>query len=136
MNVWKIVLALLGILLCSYLAFLSLASEKEKRELRDRGKVLELNILELKCGKQASIKFHLEGREINERIYLSKDECAELKKQAKIELKVGDDGTFIFAEDSYNDWSEAESLAIVLISAFFIFLIIYRAIWPEIQKKK
>jgi len=135
MNLTKIFISICAIIAVTYFSFILYEKEKEERKLRISGKIVYAEILELRCGKPDFIKFRYEGNEIGQLIYLSGKECNELQKKSKIGLKIDKDKNIVFANESYNDWSEAESFSILALGGFFIFCILYFGIIPEIKKK-
>lgn len=136
MNFSKVFLSICAIIMVTYFSFISYEQEKNERELRKSGEIVYAKILELSCGKRGFIQFLHQGKEIGKRIYLSNEECNELKTKTEIGLKIDQNENIVFANDSYNDWSEAESFSIILLGAFFNFCIIYYGIMPEIKNRK
>lgn len=136
MNLTKIFLLICAVLTVIYFSYVLYKQEKDERNLRATNKIVYAEIIELEYRKQGFIKFRFNGKEIGQRIYLSKEEYNELKNKSKIGLKIDDDENIIFANESYNDWSEAESFSILALGTFFIFFIIYYGIIPEIKKNK
>lgn len=133
MEFFKLFISFLGIVLISFLAYEKLAQEKIERELSKSQKISEAEIINLSCGKTKYIKFVFGGEVIAKRIYISKDECSNLANEAIIKLKVDEIGNIVFAEESYNDWSEAESVSTILLAMFFIFCIFWYSIKPIIM---
>jgi hypothetical protein len=130
------IVAIIAVVFWSYSAF---EREEKERELRKSTHVIEAEILDLRCGKRGNIKFKINGRIFNKPIYLSTKECSELSSQETIGIKMGSEGNILFANDSYNDWSEAESVAAVLLCLSLVSLIIYHGLIPEkfkIRKNK
>ncbi len=78
------------------------------------GNIVQAEIIELSCGKRDFIKLRIYGKEVTKRIYLSASECDETKIEIDLE------NNFVFADDNYNDWSEAESIAIIMLAIFFV----------------
>ncbi|HEY6142646.1 MAG TPA: hypothetical protein VIV55_04350 [Flavobacterium sp.] len=131
----KIFFSIFGIITVIYFTYASYEQEKKERNLRATTEIVYAQIIELSCGKTDYIKFRYNKKEIGMRIYLSSKECNELNINSLIGLKIDKDKNIVFANDSYNDWSEAESLSIIALGVFFIFCIIYYGIVPEIRKK-
>ena len=132
----RIFFSLCCILTVIYFTYISYKQEEKEKDLRTTNEIVYAQILELSCGKQDYIKFKYKGKEIGKRIYLSEKECNELKTESNIGLKIDKDENIVFANESYNDWSEAESFSIIALGAFFIFCIIYYGIAPEFRKRK
>ena len=136
MNFFKIFVSLLIILLVCNSAYNMLEQEETRRQLRTSKEIVAAKILNLSCGKSKYIKFKLKREIISKRIYISSSECLGLKKQEKIKLKIGKKGNIVFANECYNDWSEMESISIILIAIFFIFCISWYSIRPAIIELK
>jgi hypothetical protein len=132
----KPLFSIVGIIVVLIWGYKSYKRETDKRELKKSIHVVEAKILELSCGKRGNIKFQLNDRIYNQRIYLSHTECPELSNQKTIGVKIDSERNIIFANDNYNDWSEAESVSIVLLCLFLISLITYYGIISDIKKPR
>ena len=136
MNISKILLSIFGIIVVIYFAFVFYQNEVDERQLRLTENIVQVKILELSCGKRDFIKLRIRGKEIGKRIYLSVSECDELRTRMKIGIKIDSKNNFVFAYDEYNDWSEAELYAIIILAAFFIWLIFYHGIVQGMKKNR
>ena len=134
MNPTRIFLSIAAIVIVAYFSLVLFEQEKKESNLRQSSKTVYAEILELKCGKRDFIRLRYNGKEIGKRIYLSTEECAELEKNGEIRLKIDSEGNIVFANNNYNDWSEAESFSILALGAFFIFCIVYYGIVAEVKK--
>ena len=133
----KIFFSILEIISIFYITILANKQEKNEIILRKKSEIVYAKILKVRCGKRGNIWFRYKGKEKTKRIYLSYDECIELRKKDKSGLKIDQDKNIIvFANDRYNDWYEAESVAILLLGTFFIFYIAYYGIITELKKTK
>ena len=133
----RIFLSLLGIITVIYFTYTSFEQEKKEMNLRAKNEIVYAQILKLSCGtKEDYIKFKYNGKEIGKRIYLSEKECEQLKTESNIGIKIDQNENIVFANENYNDLSEAELFAIIALGAFFIFCIIYYGIAPELRKIK
>ena len=65
---------------------------------------------------------------------MNTEECNELRTAKQIGLKIGRDGTIVFAKDNYNDWAEAELYAILGPGALFMFCACYYGILSDRKK--
>ncbi len=135
MNISKILLSIFGIIAVVYLSFFSYQNEVDERQLRLKGSIIQVEILELSCEKRDFIKLRIRGKEIGKRIYLSVSECDELRAKTKIGIKMDSKNNFVFAYDEYNDWSGAELYAIIILAVFFMWLILYYGIIQEIKNR-
>ena len=77
---------------------------------------------------------NLEIKKIGQRIYLSSDECNDLRNKSTIDIKIDRKGNIVFANDTYNDSTEMEGLAIILLASFLMFCVFYYFILPEMKK--
>lgn len=137
MNLNKIILYSLAILAVLCVTYFLYQREQDEKKLRIEGNdIVYAKILELSCGRRDFIRFQYMGQEIGQRIYLTDSECNELKGKNEVGLKIDTQGNIVFANDSYNDWSEAEMASILMLGAFFIFCIIYYWMLPEIKKSR
>lgn len=136
MSYTKITYSIIGIFIVLYFSYTSYKQEKREQLLFSKGRTIQVKILEIQCGKKAFIKFRVNGKERGQRIYLSINECEELKKKTQIGIKTDSQNNIVFANENYNDWSEAESVSIILLALFFVFCIFYYGIKPEIAKHK
>ena len=132
MRLFKLALSFLGILFIFLQSSQMLDREKKVRELMNSQEMIEALIIEIKCNnsKNKSVKFNLSGRKITKRIYVSKEECLELGDKRKIQLKIDEVGNIVFAKKDYNNSSENDSIAIILIAIFLIFVILKCSIIP------
>jgi len=130
----RIFFSILGICIIALWAFRSYRQELTKQALKDSTEIVEAKILDLRCGRKDNIIFLLNGEKFNERIYLNTEECHQLQSQDFIKLKFDKSGTFIFANHSYNDWSEAEGYSIILLSVFLIASIYWYQLRPSFNK--
>jgi len=132
MNLAKIFIPVCAIIAVGYFSFVLNEQEKKKRELRKSSEIVFAEILDLRCRKHDFIRFRYKGKEIGKRIYLSREECNELSSKSEIGLKIDNDSNIVFANDNYNDWSEAESFSILGLAGILIFCIIYFRIVPMV----
>ena len=133
-NMPKVLLSISGIIAVAFFLYVSLEQELDERALRAKGEIVQAEVLELRCGGKDYIRFRLDGEEMEKRIYLSTEECDALRSNSQIGLKVDGKNNIVFANDSYNDWSEAESVAILILGFFSILGFIFYGIRPEIKK--
>lgn len=135
MNLTKIALSVVAIMAVAYCTYFFYTKEQREEKLQIEGEVVYVEIIELSCGKRDLITFRYDGKAMSQRIYLSAEECAELKAKDKIGIKIGKDETIVFADANYNNSSKTEMIAILLVGAFFIFCFAYYGISPELKKK-
>lgn len=126
----RLFFSILGICFILVWAFRSISEEMAKQALRTSTETVEARIIDLSCGRRAFIHFRFKAEEYKTRIYLDSDECAELRKRQSIKLKFDNDGVFIFANPSYNDWSETEVYATYAIAIISVLAILWYQIFP------
>ncbi|MBI3221194.1 MAG: hypothetical protein HYZ44_16920 [Bacteroidetes bacterium] len=128
-------LPIVTILLIALWGYKVSEQDLSKLELRKSTNVIEAKIIELDCyGKRKVIKFQAGEGTFIESIYISLEECFELSKQDTIGVKIDSEGHVIFSNDDYNDSTENEILATILICLFLISMIFYYGILPEIRE--
>jgi hypothetical protein len=104
-------------------------TEKRKIALRDSGLILEGDIVNLNC-VQGAVTFKVQGKIFTQRIYLTKKECEALAAKNKIRLKVLSSKEFVYADEEYNDWTEAEIISTWMLTLALVMIISYYYIVP------
>ena len=132
MNYLKITLSTFAIFTIGYLTIVWFEKEIVLNDLRLSKNITEAKIVRLVCANRDYITFELNGKEISQRIYLSDNECNQLKRRTHIRLKVGSNNNIIFANDNYND--PPEEWAILLLGGFLVVSIGYYGIIKDMLK--
>jgi hypothetical protein len=128
-DIIKAAFAFVLIVIIFFIAVAFHKKEKRKIALRDSGLILEGDILKLNC-TQGSVTFKVKGNTFTQRIYLTKKECETLTSTNKILLKVLSANEFVYAEDEYNDWTEAEIISTWVLTFALVLIITYYYILP------
>lgn len=128
-NIIKAIVAFVLIIILISIAVAFHKKEKRKIALRDSGLILEGDIMKLNC-VQGSVTFKVDERIFTQRIYLTKKECEALSAKNKIRLKVLSSKEFVYADEEYNDWTEAEIISTWLLTLALVLIISYYYIVP------
>lgn len=93
---------------------------------------IHATILSLSCGREDFIRLEVNGKEKFKRIYLNEVECIELKQKKTIGVFMDSRGSIVFVNEAYNDSSQSELIAGLILVSFFTLAII----WKGFQKKQ
>jgi hypothetical protein len=126
----RVPFSIVGITLVSIWGYKSIERELDIMELKKSTNVIEATIIEIDSRR---IVFKIDDRTLYERIYLTTEERSELNNQETIGVKIDFKGNLIFANDGYNDSSEMDLIAAVLICLFLISMMVYYGIIPEVM---